>query len=74
MLVLTRKSEESFLLGDDIQITVLSIKGNQVQLGVKAPSHVRIYRGEIYDKIKTENIFSASLSPEDFSKIKEKVK
>ncbi|MCL2102694.1 MAG: carbon storage regulator CsrA [Syntrophorhabdaceae bacterium] len=74
MLVLTRKSEESFLLGDDIQVTVLSIRGNQVQLGVKAPSNVRIYRGEVYDKIKAENISSACLSTEDFSIIKEKVK
>jgi len=74
MLVLTRKSEESFLVGDDIQITVLSIRGSQVQLGVKAPSHVRIFRGEVYDKIKTENISSAGLSNEDFSILKGKVK
>lgn len=74
MLVLTRKSEESFLVGDDIQITVLSIRGSQVQLGVKAPSNVRIYRGEVYDKIKAENISSVGLSTEDFSMLKEKVK
>jgi len=74
MLVLTRKPEESFLLGDDIQVTVLSIRGNQVQLGVKAPPDVRIYRGEVHDKIKAENIVSAGLSSEDFSKLKEKVK
>jgi len=74
MLVLTRKSEESFLIGDDIQVTVLSIRGSQVQLGVKAPSNVRIYRGEVYDKIKAENISSAGLSAEDFSILKGKVK
>jgi len=74
MLVLTRKSDESFLIGDDIQVTVLSIRGSQVQLGVSAPSNVRIYRGEVYDKIKTENISSAGLSTEDFSILKEKVK
>ena len=74
MLVLTRKSEESFLIGDDIQVTVLSIRGNQVQLGVKAPSDVRIYRGEVYNKIKAENISSANLSTDDFSKLKEQVK
>jgi len=74
MLVLTRKSEESFLVGDEIQVTVLSIRGSQVQLGVKAPAHVRIYRGEVYDKIKAENISSAGLSAEDFSMLKERVK
>ena len=74
MLVLTRKSDESFLVGDDIQVTILSIRGSQVQLGIKAPSHVRIYRGEVYDRIKEENISSASLSTEDFSILKEKVK
>ena len=74
MLVLTRKSEESLLVGDDIQVTVLSIRGNQVQLGIKAPPQVRIYRGEVYDKIKSENISSAGLSTEDFSILKERVK
>ena len=74
MLVLTRKSEESFRIGDDVKVTVLSIRGNQVQIGISAPPDVRIYRGEVYDRIKAENISSAGLSAEDFSKLKEKVK
>jgi len=74
MLVLTRKPEESFLLGEDIKVTVLSIKGNQVQFGVKAPSHVPIYRWEIYERIKSENISSVCISAEDFSRLKEEVK
>ena len=74
MLVLTRKSEESFRIGDDVIVTVLGIRGNQVQIGISAPPTIRIYRGEIYEKIKAENIVSAGLSADDFSKLKEKVK
>lgn len=74
MLVLTRKSDEAFRIGDDITVTVLSIRGNQVQLGISAPPDVRIYRGEVYERIKAENISSSGLSTEDFSKLKEKVK
>ncbi len=74
MLVLTRKSEESFRIGDDVTVTVLGIRGNQVQIGISAPPSVRIYRGEIYEKIKSENIVSAGLSADDFRKLKEKVK
>ena len=74
LLVLTRKSEEAFRIGDDITVTVLSIRGNQVQIGISAPPQVRIYREEVYEKIKAENIISARLSADDFSKLKEKVK
>lgn len=74
MLVLTRKSDEAFRIGDDITVTVIGIRGNQVQIGITAPSEVRIYRGEIYEKIKAENIVSSGLSADDFSKLKEKVK
>ncbi len=55
-------------------MTVLGIRGNQVQIGISAPPTIRIYRGEIYEKIKAENIVSAGLSADDFSKLKEKVK
>ena len=74
MLVLTRKSEETFRIGDDVTVTVLGIRGNQVQIGISAPPNVRIYRGEVYERIKAENLSSAGLSAADFSKLKEKVK
>jgi carbon storage regulator len=74
MLVLTRKSEEAFRIGDDITVTVLGIRGNQVQIGISAPPGIRIYRSEIYEKIKAENIESSGLSADDFSRLKEKVK
>ncbi len=74
MLVLTRKSEEAIKLGDDITITILEIKGNQVRLGVKAPPGIRIYRKELYEKIKKENILSSGISVDDFTRIKETLK
>ena len=52
MLILTRKVGESVLIGDDISITVLSVRGNQVKLGVQAPKEVSVHREEIYQRIK----------------------
>ena len=52
MLILTRKVGESVLIGDDISITVLSVRGNQVKLGVEAPKEVYVHREEIYQRIK----------------------
>ena len=56
MLVLTRKINQSITIGDDIQIIVVEIKGDQVKLGIKAPKAVRVFRGEIYEEIQNENI------------------
>ncbi len=74
MLVLTRKSDESIRLGEDIKITVLEIRGNQVRLGIDAPSGVMIYREELYERIRSENISASRVSLEDFLKIKEGLK
>ncbi|AEC17585.1 carbon storage regulator CsrA [Gallibacterium anatis] len=52
MLILTRKVDEKLLIGDDITISVLEIRGNQVKIGVDAPKDVAIYREEIYHKVK----------------------
>ena len=52
MLILTRKVGESVLIGDDISITVLSVRGNQVKLGVQAPKEVSVHREENYQRIK----------------------
>ena len=63
MLILTRKVGESVLIGDDISITVLSVRGNQVKLGVQAPKEVSVHREEIYQQIlqsKDKNIDGAS--------------
>jgi carbon storage regulator len=69
MLVLTRKSDESIKLGDDITIKIVEIKGNSVRLGIEAPDGLRIYRKELYEKIREENFRSSNLFMEEFAKI-----
>jgi carbon storage regulator len=59
MLILTRKGGESLRIGDDVRITVVEIKGNQVRIGIAAPTTMRIYREEIYLQIQSENIKAA---------------
>ena len=55
MLALSRKVNESIMLGNDIEVTVLEIKGDQVKIGIKAPKDVPIFRKEIYVQIEEEN-------------------
>lgn len=54
MLILTRKVGETLMIGDEIEVTILSLKGNQVRIGVNAPKDVPVHREEIYDRIKRE--------------------
>lgn len=56
MLVLARRINESIMIGDEIEIVVIDIKGDQVKLGVKAPKKVTVHRKEIYDDIRRENL------------------
>jgi carbon storage regulator len=55
MLILTRKPNESIMIGDAIEISVVDIKGDQVKLGINAPKKVKIYRKEVYEAIQKEN-------------------
>lgn len=55
MLVLTRKPGESIMLGDDIELTVIGIEGEQIKLGISAPKEINIYRKEVYLNIKESN-------------------
>ncbi len=68
MLVLTRKAKESVTIGNDIQVTVLEVRGNQVKLGIAAPRNTPVYRTEIYELIIQENI-KASKAPQDLESL-----
>ena len=54
MLILTRRVGETLMIGDEVTVTVLGVKGNQVRIGVNAPRDVAVHREEIYDRIKSE--------------------
>lgn len=71
MLVLTRRSDEAIRIGDEIVIRIVEIKGSQVRVGIEAPKGVRIYREELYQKIKEENLQSINTDDLVFGKLKE---
>ena len=66
MLVLARKVNESIMIGDEIEVVVIDIKGDQVKLGINAPKKVAVHRKEIFDEIKQANISAINqpFSPE----------
>jgi len=65
MLVLTRRMDESIVIGDDIRVKVVAIKGDHVRLGVEAPRANPIHREEVYEEIQQENRAAAAASPLD---------
>lgn len=56
MLILTRRTGESLIIGDNVTVTVLGTKGNQIRIGIDAPKEVAVHREEIFNKIKSERI------------------
>ena len=70
MLVLTRKLQEAIKIGEDIELTVLSIDGDQVKLGISAPKHIEIHRKEVFLSIQQENSKAASTSLDTFQTLK----
>lgn len=64
MLVLSRQRDESIIIGDDIVITVVDIRGDKVRLGIQAPSEIPVHREEIYDLIKKESEQNAQAKPD----------
>ncbi|MEQ6377584.1 carbon storage regulator CsrA [Bacillaceae bacterium S4-13-56] len=74
MLVLTRKVNEAIQIGEDIEIKVLGIDGEQIKLGISAPKHVEIHRKEIYLEIQRENSDAASVSTDLLNLLKNNTK
>lgn len=62
MLILSRKKDESILIGQDIEVTVISVQGDQVKLGIKAPKQVDVYRKELFEDIQHENREAAEVT------------
>ena len=59
MLVLSRQRDETIMIGDDIEITIVDVRGDKVRLGITAPPHVPVHRKEVYEAIKREKMASA---------------
>lgn len=60
MLVLSRQRDETIMIGDSIEITVVDVRGDKVRLGITAPAAVQVHRKEVYDAIREENAFASS--------------
>jgi carbon storage regulator len=63
MLILARKINESIMIGDQVEISVVDIKGDQVKLGISAPRQVKVFRREVYQLIQQENLQAARAKP-----------
>ena len=67
MLVLSRQRDETIMIGDDVQITVVDIRGDKVRLGITAPPEIPVHRKEVYEAIQRENREAAGMKPEDIT-------
>ena len=67
MLVLSRQRDETIMIGDTIEITVVDIRGDKVRLGITAPKEVAVHRKEVYEAIKRENRQAAQLNNDDLN-------
>jgi carbon storage regulator len=69
MLILTRKSGEGIVIGDDVKITVVEVRGNSIRIGIEAPNDKKIHRLEVYERIKEENREATQWQPSDLDSL-----
>ena len=65
MLVLSRTRDESIIIGDNVVVTVVDVRGDKVKLGIEAPQDISVHRREVYEAIRRENQQAAKLQPDD---------
>ncbi len=65
MLVLSRQRDESIMIGDNIVVTIVDIRGDKVRLGINAPTEIPVHRQEVYEAIQRENVRASRLEPKD---------
>lgn len=69
MLVLSRHRDESIMIGDDVMITIVDIRGDKVRLGIDAPQEIPVHRQEVYEAIKRENQKASRVNPSEITDI-----
>lgn len=70
MLVLSRHRDESIMIGDDVVVTIVDIRGDKVRLGITAPQDIPVHRQEVYEAIKRENRKASQMHPDDVRDIR----
>ena len=69
MLVLARHRDESIMIGDDVVVTIVDIRGDKVRLGIEAPQDIPVHRQEVYEAIKRENEKAARMQPAEIREV-----
>jgi carbon storage regulator len=70
MLVLSRHRDESIMIGDDVVVTIVDIRGDKVRLGIQAPNDIPVHRQEVYEAIKRENRKANMIQPNDLKDVR----
>jgi carbon storage regulator len=71
MLVLSRQRDESIIIGDNIVVTIVDIRGDKVRLGIDAPTEIPVHRREVFEAIQRENLQSSRLQPKDLGDLRQ---
>ena len=74
MLVLSRQRDETIMIGDEIEITIVDIRGDKVRLGIQAPRQVQVHRKEVYEAIRNENTIASRVQIDDLNVAKKRLR